>query len=106
MLLGDEYSVRAFIEKAKQMGRGELIIFSHNEFRALQNLRLTPSNPLWGQKSRVEHYIHFVGEFCFLISQLARPAGMTDEEFQSTKEVIEPLVTRNEIKRDVLSLCR
>ena|ERR1700761_6385306 len=104
MLLDDDYSIRAFIEKAKQMSWGNLVAYSHKEYRALQNLKLTPRNPLWGHKSRIEHYIHFVGEFCFLISQFARPAGMTNEEFQTTKEVIESLVARNEIKQDVLNM--
>jgi hypothetical protein len=104
MNLLQDYSIEEFLERAKRKPRHELVWESHSEFRSLQNLRITPKHPLFRHKFRIEYYKDFLGEFCFLIGQLQRPAGMSEELFRRTRPVLESLVERNELPPKVLEI--
>jgi hypothetical protein len=104
MNLLDSYSIEDFLENAKGKSWGTLVKESHQEFRNLQKLRITPTHPLFRSKSSIEYYKDFLGEFCFLISQLHKPAGMPDDQFRRTRQVLESLVERNELPPKVLEI--
>jgi hypothetical protein len=102
----DEYDVNTFLKRAESMSWLDLVTESHREFRNLQNLRITPKHPLYALKSKIDYYTSFLGEFCFMISQLRRPAGMTDEQFQQTRSVLESLVEKKQLKANLLEMYR
>ena len=104
MNLLQDYSIEDFLKNAKGKSWGTLVKESHLEFRNLQNLRITPKHPLFRSKSRIEYYRDFLGEFCFLIGQLHKPAGMPDDLFRRTRPVLESLVERNELPPKVLEI--
>jgi hypothetical protein len=104
MFIPEEYSVDAFLKRAEGMSWADLVAESHRLFRSLQNLRLTPRHHLYPYKSRIDYYIEFLGEFCFLISQLHRPAGMSEEQFKLTRPVLESLVEKNQLEQTVLNI--
>jgi hypothetical protein len=106
MLSPDEYNVDAFLKRVEKMSWLDLVTESHREFRNLQNFRITPWHPLYAQKSKIDYYTNFLGEFCFLIGQLSRPAGMSEEQFQQTRPVLESLVENNHLKANVLDKYR
>jgi len=100
----DNYSVEDFLQRAKNKSLGQLIVDSHQEYRVLQQLYITPKHSLYKYKDRIEHYSKFVGEFCFFICQLQKPAGMSDLQFRQTRPVLEALVERKELLPTVLAI--
>jgi len=100
----DSYSIEDFLESAKGKSWRALVQESHQEFRNLQKLRITPKHHLFRFKSRIEYYTDFLGEFCFLISQLHKPAGMSDDLFWRTRPILESLVERKELPSKVLEI--
>ena len=100
----DTYSIERFLKEAQNKSWLDLVIYAEEENRRLKQLNITPKHVLFSQKDRVEYYRRFVGEFCFLIGQCIRPAGMPDDQFKRTRPLIEALVDSGQLKPEALAM--